>query len=24
VDATLRSLIAGGVRIKDVRYDKFS
>jgi toluene monooxygenase electron transfer component len=24
VDATLRSLIAGGVRIKDIRYDKFS
>jgi toluene monooxygenase electron transfer component len=24
VDATLRSLIAGGVPIKDVRYDKFS
>ena len=24
VDSTLRSLIAGGVRIKDIRYDKFS
>jgi len=24
VDSTLRSLIAGGVLIKNIRYDKFS